>query len=129
LKSGVISRYRLFNVKTSKSPHAILDINEERRKWSFGSKTKAKNAWYKGNQNFQLALINTNTYFQIKTNQTESSKKCFTGDEKAEDIKLQHLLAKMYNKKAQIELTLLVMFIFVSCFPVGFNKRLETSQY
>jgi hypothetical protein len=35
----------------------------------------------------------------------------------------------MYNKKAQIELTLLVMFVFVSCFPVGFNKRLETSQY
>jgi hypothetical protein len=28
----------------------------------------------------------------------------------------------MYNKKAQIELTLLVMFVFVSCFPVGFNK-------
>jgi hypothetical protein len=26
LKSGVICRYRLFNVKTSKSPHAILDI-------------------------------------------------------------------------------------------------------
>jgi hypothetical protein len=45
LKSGVISRYRLFNVKTLKSPHAILDINEERRKWSFGSKTNAKNAW------------------------------------------------------------------------------------
>jgi hypothetical protein len=45
LKSEVISRYRLFNVKTSKSPHAILDINEERRKWSFGSKTNAKNAW------------------------------------------------------------------------------------
>jgi hypothetical protein len=43
--SEVISRYRLFNVKTSKSPHAILDINEERRKWSFGSKTNAKNAW------------------------------------------------------------------------------------
>jgi hypothetical protein len=33
------------------------------------------------------------------------------------------------NKKAQIELTLLVMFVFVSCFPVGFNKCLETSQY
>jgi hypothetical protein len=33
LKSGVIPRYRLFNVKTSKSPHAILDVNEERRKW------------------------------------------------------------------------------------------------
>jgi hypothetical protein len=27
------------------------------------------------NQNFQLALINTYKYFQIKTNQTESSKK------------------------------------------------------
>jgi hypothetical protein len=52
-----------------------------------------------------------------------------TGDEKAEGIKLQHLLAKMYNKKAQIELTLLVMFVFVSCFPVDFNKCLETSQY
>jgi hypothetical protein len=34
----------------------------------------------------------------------------------------------MYNKKAQIELTLSVMFVFVSCFPVGFNKCLETSQ-
>jgi hypothetical protein len=52
-----------------------------------------------------------------------------TGDEKAVDIKLQHLLAKMYNKKAQTELTLLVMFVFVSCFPVGFNKCLETRQY
>jgi hypothetical protein len=65
LKSGVISRYRLFNVKTSKSPHAILDINEEGRKWSFGSKTNAKNAWglpTKDNQNFQLALINTNIF-------------------------------------------------------------------
>jgi hypothetical protein len=63
LKSGVISRYRLFNVKTSKSPHAILDVNEERRKWSFGSKTNAKNAWgllKVGNQKFQLALIDTN---------------------------------------------------------------------
>jgi hypothetical protein len=29
-------------------------------------------------------------------------------NEKTEGIKLQHLLAKMYNKKAQIELTLLV---------------------
>jgi hypothetical protein len=47
----------------------------------------------------------------------------------AEGIKLQHLLAKMYNKKPQIKLTLLVMFVFVSCFPVGFNKCLETSQY
>jgi hypothetical protein len=55
----------LLNVKTAKSPHAILDINEERRKWSFGSKTNAKNAWglpAKGNQNFLLALINTNMY-------------------------------------------------------------------
>jgi hypothetical protein len=32
-------------VKTSKSPHAILNINDERRKWSFGSKTNAKNIW------------------------------------------------------------------------------------
>jgi hypothetical protein len=30
----------LFKVKTSKSPHAILDINEERRKCSFGNKTE-----------------------------------------------------------------------------------------
>jgi hypothetical protein len=29
----------------SKSPHAILDINEESRKWSFGSKKNAKNTW------------------------------------------------------------------------------------
>jgi hypothetical protein len=29
----------------------------------------------RGNQNFQLALINRYKYFQIKTNQTESSKK------------------------------------------------------
>jgi hypothetical protein len=50
-------------------------------------------------------------------------------DEKAEGIKLQHSLAKMNNKKTQIELNLLVMFVFMSCFPVGFNKCLETSQY
>jgi hypothetical protein len=36
---------------------------------------------------------------------------------------------KCTTKKAQIELTFLVMFVFVSCFPVGFNKCLETSQY
>jgi hypothetical protein len=43
---------------------------------------------------------------KIKTNQTESSKKLFTEDEKTESIKLQHLLAKMNSKKAQIELTI-----------------------
>jgi hypothetical protein len=32
---------------------------------------------------------------------------------KTEGIKVQHLLDKMYNKKAQIELTLLVMFVFL----------------
>jgi hypothetical protein len=40
-------------------------MHEKRRKWSFGSKTNAKNAWglpIKGNQNFQLALINTNLF-------------------------------------------------------------------
>jgi hypothetical protein len=49
--------------------------------------------------------------------------------EKAEGIKLQHLPAKIYNKKAQIELTLLVTFVFVSCFPLASIKCLETSQY
>jgi hypothetical protein len=39
-------------------------INEERRKWSFGSKTNAKNAWG------LLKVIYK--YFQIKTNQIES---------------------------------------------------------
>jgi hypothetical protein len=33
------------DVKTSKSTHAVLNINEERRKWSFGSKRNAKNVW------------------------------------------------------------------------------------
>jgi hypothetical protein len=40
-------------------------MHEKRRKWSFGSKTNAKNAWglpIKANQNFQLALINTNLF-------------------------------------------------------------------
>jgi hypothetical protein len=47
-------------------------INEERRKWSFGSKTNAKNAWGLLKVIRQLALINTYKYFQIKTNQIES---------------------------------------------------------
>jgi hypothetical protein len=37
LKSGVMSRYRSLNVKTSKSLHAILNRNKERRKCSFVS--------------------------------------------------------------------------------------------
>jgi hypothetical protein len=56
---------QIIYVKTSKSPHAILDINEERRKWSFGSKINAKNAWglpTKSNQNFELASIKTNIF-------------------------------------------------------------------
>jgi hypothetical protein len=57
---------QIIYVKISKSPHAILDINEERRKWSFGSKTNAKNAW---------GLLTKSKYFQIKTNQTETTKK------------------------------------------------------
>jgi hypothetical protein len=44
---------------------SILMKNEGNGHWSFGSKTNAKNAWglpTKSNQNFQLALINTNIF-------------------------------------------------------------------
>jgi hypothetical protein len=39
------------------------------------------------------------------------------------------LTSQNVQQNAQIELTLLVMFVFVSCFPLASIKCLERSQY
>jgi hypothetical protein len=79
-------------------------------KCSFDSKKTAKNTW---------GLLQV--YFQIKTNQTERNmkfRKMFYEGWKGRRHQTT-TLAKMYNKIAHIELPLLVMFVFVSCFPLA----------